>query len=321
MNLARVLLALLTLGLVACGPSPDPTYLVTKSRILGVRYTAAGDPMRTNARPGETIAGEFILTSPVVAEQNGWVFLFCTPAPTAFGFDFCEDEPFAFVGEATAVDGPPRFEIEIPEDIPGDVLILGGVCMGGDAQIDIDPEGADEGDLNPCVDQGVGQLISGVLTVVREDNDENRPPAISAIRFDGADWTAEPPVERTGCAGGDLPTFRASDSTNYVIEVEAAEGSREDFIDMRADQTEAAVEDLPVAFYSTEMGLDGLFSVIDGDPGDEAFEATVIANREFTPSEIESSVDATGLVVSFDIVMRDDRGGVDRARRAICIIP
>ena len=186
--------------------------------------------------------------------------------------------------------------------------------------LDLNPTDFEES-VNPCVGDGVGQLLSGAIAVATNDNEVNHSPRIAEVRFDGEPWTDEPPMERTGCADGPLRQVTFGDATEWEIEVDATEGSREAFIEVDGDEMNAVIEELPTAFYATEKGLEGLYSVIDGDPDSEDRTATPFANLTYRADDIEEEVEAGGRVIRFEIVMRDDRGGMDHVSRALCLVP
>lgn len=304
---------------LACGPSPDPTFLVVKPRIIGATYAVDGAPERASARPGESIRVEFLLTQKEEPVMNTWAIIVCRPAATAFGIGFCEEgEPLSFAIGATPTLDAPSFAVDVPEGPAENLLFIGAVCMGGQVNLDINMDAAAE-ITNPCVDEGVGQLITGDIFVADEGED-NFSPAIGEVRFDDAVWTAQP-ESLSGCEGLDMPQIQTATTDEHTIEVDAVPGSREPFMDRSFDPPVATNEDLPVAFYASDLGVSNLYSVIDADPDDTAFEATPFAEITYITEEIVDPVDAGGRVVRFDIVMRDDRGGMDRVTRALCLLP
>ncbi|MFK7998739.1 MAG: hypothetical protein AB8H86_04050 [Polyangiales bacterium] len=304
---------------VACGPTPDPTSLIVKPRIIGATYAVDGAPERASARPGESVRVEFLLTQKEEPVQNTWAIIVCRPAATAFGIGFCEEgDPLTFAIGATPTLDAPSFVVDVPEGPAEDLLFIGAVCMGGQVNLDINMDAAME-ITNPCVDEGVGQLVTGSVFVAEEERD-NLSPGIAEVRFNDEVWTAEP-EELSGCEGLDMPQIRTGTADEHTIEVDPVPGSREPFLDESFDPPVATNEDLPVAFYATDLGISNLFSVIDAEPGATAFEATPTAEITYVTEEIEDPVEAGGRVVRFEIVMRDDRGGMDRVTRALCLLP
>lgn len=303
---------------VACGPSPDPTYLVVKPRVIGATYAVEGAPERASARPGESVRVEFLLTQKDEPVMNTWAIIVCRPAATAFGIGFCDGEPLSVAVGPTPTPDAPSFVVDVPEGPAEDLLFIGAVCMGGQVNLDIDMNAADAS-TNPCVDEGTGQLVTGNV-FVSDAEDDNLSPVIAEVRFAGEVWTALP-ESLSGCEGLDMPQIQTGTTDEHTIEVEAAEGSREIFTNRSFDPAQEDKEDLPVAFYASDLGVSSLYSVIDGDPGDTDFEATPFAEIEYITEAIEEPVEAGGRVVRFDIVMRDDRGGMDRVTRALCLLP
>ncbi len=317
------------LGLIgvvsACGPQPDPTTLITKARIIGATFAVEGAPERSTPVPGETLNIELMITQKLEPVQHTWGFIVCKPAPVAFGIGFCESEPLALGFSLEPSSDAPNVQVQIPDGDTDDLLIIGAVCMGGIVNPEIMGEDISE-NANPCVDEGVGQIITGAIPVADpEDPDEfHLSPRIAEVRFGGEVWEDLPPAELTGCAGSGLIELRIGLEDEYEIEVVPEPGSRESFITFVAGSDggeESRTEDLPVAFYATDLGLSTLFSVIDAEPGDTDPAATPVASVEYATVDIEDAVGADGRVIRFEMVMRDDRGGTDRATRALCLVP
>ena len=315
----RVLLLSAFVLAMACGPSPDPTFLVLKPRIIGATYAVEGAPERASARPGESVRVEFLLTQKEEPVMNTWAIIVCRPAATAFGIGFCQEGPplTAAIGATPTFDAP-NFVVDVPEGPAQNLLFIGAVCMGGQVNLDIDMSAAME-IANPCVDEGVGQLVTGDIFVAEEGLD-NLSPAIGEVRFNDEVWTATP-EGLSGCEGLDMPQIRTATANEHTIEVDPVPGSREAFLDQSFDPAVETKEDLPVAFYATDLGVSNLYSVIDAEPGDTTLGATPVAEITYVTESIEDPVEPGGRVVRFDIVMRDDRGGMDRVTRALCLLP
>lgn len=298
----------------ACGEGLEPTGRITKARIIGVRSVVQEDPVplraRTSARPGETVDVTLLVTQPGEGTQNTWAFIVCEPALTTFGVARCQDgEPLALLSSMVPSDAPPSFSFRVPEGTEADLLYVGAVCLGGElsAAMDMSDPSAF---ANPCADDGVGRLVTGTLQVQADGEPDNHAPRIERVTLRGEAWTDEVPVTE-GCRGTDLPTVSRSNGDIVEIEVFASDDSRE-----RGEEN-AEAEELPVAFFSTERGLSRLYHVIeDRNPHAKAnFDTSVIteADAQTIPTE--------GRVVRFEFVMRDDKGGVDRATRMLCLLP
>lgn len=296
----------------ACSEGLEPTGRITKPRIIGVRSVVRQEPVgegpaRTNARPGETLDLTFLVTQPGEETANAWAFLICVPAATTFGVARCEGEPLDFVSSMAPSLGAPAFSFQVPEGTNADLLYVGAVCLGG-ALREFGGVEDMESLESPCAGEGTGRLLTGALRVQTEESPENYAPSIEGVTLDGESWMQPPPGGEESCA--DLPSLSYSAGSAMEIEVFPSAGSREPYND-------GEVEELPVAFFSTERGLSRFYHVIE--------DRTPHARADFDVAEIPRSDAKTipdeGRVVRFEFVMRDDRGGVDRATRSLCLLP
>lgn len=311
--LRRSLLSLLVLCSVSCGDQPDPGFLLVKARVLGNTLSVQGDASRTTPRPGETIDVEWILTAPDALEPTAWVFIVCEAAPGAFGIDFCAGEPIALASNMSPSTDAPRFEVEVPESYTAaSLLILGSVCMGGNVSIDIDPSDP-ESAANPCVDEGVGQIVTTNIPIQLSDADANIAPGIAGITFDGEPWTTELEGDRGACAGMGMPEVRFGSTDDHVIGLDAVEGSRETYRREIFGEQQDDLEDLQNSVFSSEEGLERQFAFID--------DINPRVELDYTAEELEDAPPADGRTIRFEFVMRDGRGGVDHESRAACLLP
>ncbi len=309
---------LLAVAAGACSDSLDPAHLLNKPRVIAAEVSVVGDVEgRTNPRPGESIRVQWRLAFPDAPLPATYLLLACTPAPTAFGVPFCDDsEPLALTAELNPSSEPPVIDIEIPTDYERpEVLVLGGICMGGTVRTDVDPMDTEDV-VRVCQGEGVGQLVSLVQPIDLDGTRINHRPSIGEITLGGEPWTAPVPGDVTaGCADLDLPTVLL-DSDDIPIRVAMTEDSRESYVTLEGDPPQAVtrIEALQNSLLVTAGTLDRSFSFIEGDG------ATATDEIQYTPPRASDvDVPAEGLVVKLIVVMRDLRGGVDIASRALCV--
>lgn len=314
--------ALLAVAAAACSDSLDPAHLLNKPRVIAAEASVVGDlEGRTNPRPGETLRVQWRLAFPDAPLPATYVLLACAPAPTAFGVPFCADaEPLALAAELSPSSDPPTIEVTVPADYERpELLVLGGICMGGVVRTDIDPTEAEDA-IEVCQGEGVGQLVSLLHPVDLDGTQTNHRPRIGEITLGGEPWTAPVPDDTSaGCAGLDLPTLPLG-GDDVPIRIAMIEGSRETYMALEGDppQPVTRVESLQNSLLITAGELDRSFSFIEGEG------ATTTDDIQYTPpsaSDEDLEVPAEGLVVKLIVVMRDLRGGVDVASRALCVTP
>ena len=316
--------ALLCLLLPACGELPDPTHLLTTARVVGLVSSVEGAPSRTAPRPGETTNLRVLVVHSNTPIPNTYAFVVCRSIPSPLGVATCtlDAPPVAVFSRTVLSFDSPDLSVQIPENTTDDLLLVGAVCFGGQVRGDLtNMMGVGAESLNPCEGEGEGQILTGTIIVHTSDAEENHIPVIQEIRFDSNLWAAGIPEERTGCAGMGLPMVSIANIAPHTIEVIPAAGAREAFENPQTDPVSVAIENLPVAFYSTGRGLDKLYSVIDAEPDDTAPGATAIASAEYSPEATENETDPDGHIVRFEIIMRDGRGGVSHEARALCLLP
>lgn len=313
------LVVLLAVAAGACSDSLDPAYRLNKPRVIAAEASIVGDlENRTNPRPGETVRVRWRLAFPAAPLPASYVLLACAPAPTAFGVPLCADgEPLALAAELNPSSDAPTLAIEVPGDYDRSaILVLGGICMGGVVRTDVDPRDAED-TVNVCEGEGTGQLVSLLHPVDLDGTQTNHPPGVGEITLDGEPWTAPVPDDPTApCADLDLPTF-ALGGDDVALRIAMTEGSREAYATLEGDppQPGMRVESLQNSLLITAGELDRSFSFIEGD-------ATSTGEILYTPPSVgDVEVPAEGLVVKLIVVMRDLRGGVDVASRALCLVP
>lgn len=312
----RLAIALVAMSAFGCAEDLDPANRLDEPRVLGILASVVDGEGRTNPRPGETVAFDWILEYPGARETATYAFFACEPAATAFGVDFCSSEAdmLALEIEITPTLEAPRFEVTIPADYgTSGVLVLGAICMGGDIDTAIDMT---DPTAEVCRDGiGRGQIVTSTQPVELDGRFENMAPTITEILLDDVVWTSTPPDDPSGGCdeSSGYPTYRM-DGEPAVLVLRA--GEREPYEVFIGDPPEAEprIEDLQTSYLSTAGTLDQTFGFIDDINAESEVEWTPIES-----DDEDMEVPEEGLIVKFVFVTRDLRGGVDYTTRALCL--
>jgi len=277
----RLLVFVLAMG---CSDPFDPPSRIGKTRLLAV---SADQPY---AHPGETVRLRALASDPAGrALTFGWATCVNPPAATVAG---CL-ETFE---RATVIIAPGRTEHELT--IPA-MTITTGAMVG--VVVVACPGELSLGRSFQCTAGGralrLDEFEIGMKRLVVRARDRNENPAPAAITFDGADWPETRVPEIAPCDPGD--TFdECPDATRHAIVVTPAR------IESGVDELGMAfTEQVLVQYYATE----GTF---ESPVRTAASPATKwVARRR-----------ASGSVVDFFFVVRDDRGGVSWTTRRVRVL-
>ncbi len=300
------------LFLFGCSDGLEPVTRITKERILGVVSSVEGDEARATPMPGEQVRLTMLVTQPGAATESDWRFFACTPSDRRFDVPTCDGPILAEFQSDGPRAGNPSFVLDVPTDANSDLLYFGALCLGGRLNPAIeDPFGGED---TLCESEGVARVVTGRVRVRGPEN-LNHAPVIETIRLRDQPWEPSSESPPATCEG--LPVIRVAEAEDAQILVVPSEDSRERFLEASQDGTVERQEDLPVAFFATERGLTTFYSVIDDN--------REMAEAEFDTAEIKAvdleSLDEEGRVMRFEIVMRDDRGGVAHQTRFACLRP
>jgi hypothetical protein len=304
-------------------PDLPKSWRVTYARVLGVRAEVAGDEERATPEPGERVRVRVLIVGDEPIESLSYDLIACPAAPPRGELPSCAGETFfAEREEVTELEGAAGLsrelvvELEVPDEAELDgaerVLIGGTICAGGMAESAEGGEGRCEGSSARPV------TFTAHVVLALHDADVNHNPVLAsdAIRFDDAVWppyaiSSLPSDEDAGAAdedagadddasdGGVSPTV-AADGKEHVIEISLEASERETRDGVR--------EELQLSHFVTAGKLGRRFSVLEREQdGSEPFEVKWhIPRLDDPPSEV--------LVI---FVLRDQRGGVDYALRAL----
>jgi hypothetical protein len=284
--------------LAACTSTLDPAMLIARDRVLGARVTVDTDPKRAWPAPGETATITWLTASPAAPPTFTWVLAAC-PAATTEGFPICDGPMFA----QAAASGPvPVLQLAIPADLTAtSVVVLGAICASGTPVIDATTFTAS------CDDGTLADEVSEHVFIAR-DGATNHQPELAGAPFTvaGAAWDE---TTASGCDG--LPVVGAgTEKVRLGTMFDAA--SREWFA--VPSDPKPWREELQVSPFATAGEIDERYAYVEAD---DIRDASPVVVQWTAPSA--EDVPAGGLRVTFNFVVRDLRGGVDAATRALCV--
>ena len=329
------------LVVLACSESFLPASAVTDLRAVAALVEVEGKPGRARPDPGDPIqvsilvidqgadaAEERTLTPPLLQ----WSFVACVPQPTLIGAPICRDaiqpcEGCAGTPPSDPLDFPVmRFQVpseaELGEAEADRVILQGAICANGPPAQDAILRfilGETEG-LNPCADpEDEGRFVTVNIPIEVTPEDPNLHPEISTITLNGRPWPPPYDLEvprvapRTGCrAALDEVTDEAraahpvAGSSASSINLHVTPDSLQPYtVDDRS-----LVEEIQVSWLADGGEFELSFSFIT-DP-----ERSVLTQWQPFPEAPDE-----GLLVRFNFVIRDGRGGTDWVERGLCVLP
>lgn len=294
----------LALGLAGGCSDYDPKgWLVDRTRVIGARTEAASDPGRASLEPGENATVTWLIVSPGRTPRLSFSFAACIPPDGNYATSRC-DGPVLTSGTGTS-DGelvampfatPPT---ESTGDAP-ELLLLAAFCEGETPVLDPRSFTA------TCAGGSAPLLAATRLRLAKAG--PNRSPSIAddAIRLGDATL---PPAAFSVPAG---PCEGAPDAP--VVQA----GAKDLKLHVRLDDRERELgpegrEGLLLSHLVTDGELERQYSSIE--PAEPAPKDVTI---ELT---VPSTVDGGGRLLRFFFVLRDDRGAMGFAARAICVRP
>jgi len=292
------LVPLLLFAATACTSSLDPATLIARDRILGAKVTVDADPSRAWPAPGEQSTITWITASPGESPTFAWTLVAC-PAATTTGLPICGGPAFA---HAAATGPVPMLSLLVPADLETrTIVILGAICASGNPLVDPETFAAS------CSDGSLADLVSQHVSIAHEGMTNHHPDLAGApFTVAGAAWDAS---NAGGCAG--LPEVAAG-TQDVILAVEMEASTRETFA-IENDPT-LWREELMLSPFATAGEIRQRYAYIEASDDRPVSPVAV----EWTAPDAED-VPAEGLRVTFDFVIRDMRGGVDAATRALCV--
>lgn len=287
------------LAAAACAELDPPT-LVTRDRVLGAKVTVDAESARAWPAPGEQVTVTWLTASPGEAPTFSWLLAAC-PSASGAGLPACAG-PLVATSQSTGL--VPTLSFAVPADIATDAIVVtGAICASGTPVFDTSSP------IATCDDGSRAEVVAQHVFVAR-DGDTNHHPTLADAPFTlgGAPW-ASTDGAGAGCDG--LPQVQAG-SERMLVGVAFDASDRETFAAGAAQ--EPAREELQLAAFATAGEVVQHHTYVDAD--DER--ATSPVALEWEPPTADE-VPAEGLRVKFFFVVRDLRGGVDAASRALCV--
>lgn len=312
-TIALVLGAILAVLAAGCSNDLPVASQLERTRVLGARVEVASDPGRADVSPGEAASVSWIVAGPTTPSTLDWAFALCTTA----GGD-CNDAPQPL---ATGSGAPVSVAFTTPDaaalvnnQLP---MMIGVVCADG--TIGFDPSTV----LGTCAGPDAsGTTTRFVVPVTPAGETPNHHPAFTndVIEFGGATWDATTATATPGdpCdATSGLPVVSATptgtDAIKQEIRIVTDGDDRETYTP--AGKTVAQLEDLQISNFTTAGKFESSYAAIFATDTRPVADVTV----KWEPPA-DSAVGADGEVVVFHWVVRDLRGGLDVASRALCVV-
>lgn len=346
----RILSLGVLLMLAACSESFAPASAVTDFRIVAAKVELQGDTDRAKPSPDDDVQVSLLAIDRgappsdepgVPALTPGllqWAFVPCLPLAVTIGPPICADPIESCDGcIATPPEDPfampvVRFQVpsqqELDEAEASSILVQGVVCSNGTPSQDAILRFlmGESDDLDPCegppVVEGVpieGRFVAVSIPIEDDPADPNLHPEILNVLLNGAAWP--PPYDQnvprtapsSGCAA-DLAGLSSAETMAHprageppsTIDLSVTQDSLQTF--MVGDM--AVTEEVQVSWLADGGGFERTFSFIT-DP----------ARSVLTQWQPFTTAPADGMLVRFNFVLRDGRGGTDWVERGLCILP
>jgi hypothetical protein len=299
---AAVAVAVIAMG---CSNDLPAASRLERTRVLGARVRVAADPGRADAMPGEAADVEWLLAGPRAPGALAWTFALCDAVDGA-----CSDAPaMAASGTGAPVLAPFTAPVAAPVDDAHGPLMLGAVCEDGAPALDAATM------LPSCAAASTSaNLARFAIPVAAAGATPNHHPNLAndALTLDGAPWTTVPAGDAGGpCdAASAMPIVEAG-ATDRRLSLVTDADDRETFIAAGVTTLEA----LQLSSFATAGTLGGSYALIPSTDARPDADFTA----KWTPPA-RADVPATGMTVQFHFVVRDGRGGLDWAHRALCVV-
>ena len=274
--------------------------------------------------------GEPALTPPPLQ----WSLVACIPAATFIGPPICTNQ----IDPCDGCEGKPpedplafpvvQFQVPTEADLEArgasSVLVQGAICANGPpASEDVILRFilGETDDLDPCEDpDNEGRFVTAEIPIERDPANPNLNPEILSVTYDGRAWP--PPYDqgvprtapRTGCLD-ELETLPEEVRNQHPIAGSQGETinlavTSESLQTFTVDNVED-IEEIQVSWLSDGGDFERTFSFIS----DPDFPSVLTAWRPLPVNEED------GLLVRFNFVVRDGRGGVSFVERGLCVRP
>ena len=340
----RVLGLILLCLVVACSESFLPAWAVTDLRAVAALVEVEDKPGRARPDPGDDVLVSILVIDKgaPASDEPGvpaftpellqWAFAACVPLATLIGPPICRD----VIQPCDGCTGTPpedrlafpvvRFQVPLEAELEAagadSVLVQGVICADGPPAADaiIRFILGETDDLNPCEDPNdEGRFVSVTIPIEVTPDEPNLNPEVWTVQLDGRAWP--PPYDqevlrtapRTGCRA-DLDGLTIEERAAHPvagdlassIELHVTPQSFQSY--MVGDMT--VIEEMQVSWLTDGGEFERTFSFIT-DP----------ARSVLTHWQPFLDVPEDGLLVRFNFVIRDGRGGTDWVERGLCVLP
>jgi hypothetical protein len=321
-SLRLAVLGSLGLLLVGC-IDLQPGSLVTRTRVVGARVSPDRDPSLAWPSAGDPITVDWLVVAPGAPDAIAATLVACRPLSGSGGLSCAPGTSVPLPARAPSTE-PFLTTLTLPDaetiGTSRSWLVFGALCFGGSVP----------GELAavPIETRCTGDEGEHAASIVALDVPLEIPPlptnhhptiADEAWTLDGAAWE-EPPVElpSEGCAAiAGVPAVTAEDPPRAIeLTLTWSDDDREPYQTIGGDPPGIvdAREELEVAYYTTAGALARSRVVVDDED-----EAGGVIENDWTPPPV-ADVPEAGLLVRFTAFARDDRSGVERADRVLCVM-
>jgi len=305
-----VLAAPLLLSLVpACAEPFSKGWLVDRPRLLGVRVESGGDPSRAALTPGEPATLAWLVAAPqgAPAPRLSWSFALCERRVGNYAEPRCTGAVLT-TGAGPADPAGPAERATMPLVGPAteaqELLLVAAFCEAGP------PPALDAARFTATCEGGSPLLASTLLRTTKAGPNRNPEIPADAVSLDGE---VLPPVIPGALRCADVHAVSLARGAERTLGFRFLEEQREPTPDEAALPGSGPVEALTLSHVVTAGELDRQYSALDRDQP---------APRDVVvPWDLPGDVPPEGRVVDLHLVLRDGRGGVAFARRALCVKP
>ncbi|MBX3204302.1 MAG: hypothetical protein KF764_04500 [Labilithrix sp.] len=283
-----------------CDDVDTKGWLVDRTRVLGARVEARGEPSRAAIAPGESMRVTWLVAAPNGTGHLEWAYAVCAAPIGNFPEPRCEGPVLATGagasdGELVAMDldAPRAGDLE-------ELQILAAFCEGGEATLDAARFEA------TCMGGAPARLAAGKIRLAVAGANQNPELASDAVLFDGA--TLGPSTLRPGPCVADPEAPAVAPGTKHAFVLRFRGDERE-----RVEGAAGGLESILASHVVTAGTLKRQYSMFE--PEDPAPKE---ASIEWT-APAEDQVAVEGRLVEIYFVLRDGRGGAAFGRRTVCV--